>query len=186
MEDEKGAPLFLLDNGFIKTAGDAAFERANGWYDLVFPEGPGPMKELPLVEESKIPRIVIKDAERTFLKPENRLRLEKYLTQMNNEFGDYSQGFGFVASFLALFMDECRAQQILLKVNSDEKYIPGYWKETAIGFATDAYVFDYLLRRIHPELAEHLAKCYILPEMYCQKWFTNLCVHVLPFENVFQ
>ena len=186
IEDEKGAPLFLLDNGFIKAAGDLAFERANGWYDLVFPDGPAEEKELAPVNEADIPRIVIKDAERTFLKPENRLSLEKYLTQMNVEFGDYSQGFGFVASFLYLFMDEKKAQQMLIKVNSDEKYIPGYWKETAIGFATDAYVFDHLLKKIRPGLSEHLAKSYILPEMYCQKWFTNLCVHVLPFENVFQ
>lgn len=37
---------------------------------------------------------------------------------------------------------------MLSRVNSDPKYIPGYWKHSAVGFATDAYVFEHFLEKL--------------------------------------
>ena len=61
----------------------------------------------------------------------------------------------------------------------------GYWTEEPVAFAVDAYVFDYLLAEHDPETHQYLSKNYILPETYAQKWFTTLCVGVLPFEALF-
>jgi hypothetical protein len=40
--------------------------------------------------------------------------------------------------------------------------------------------------RTFPEIAKHLVSNTIFPETYCQKWFVGLCLHVMPFENLFE
>jgi len=188
-EREKKAPIFLEEEGFLERAGDTVYERANAWYESTFEGAEHPSKDSE--EESKKfdvtehPRIVLRDSERTFLDPDDREKLARFLTRLHLRFEDYSQGMGFVASFLLLFIDAAKAEEMIRCVNSDPKFIPGYWKNEAIGFATDAYVFGDLLNKRNPKLAAHLKECFILPDMYCQKWFTALCVHTLPYEFVF-
>jgi len=70
-------------------------------------------------------------------------------------------------------------------INNNEKYLKGYWKHEAIGFVIDAKVFDHLLGIHFSEVQQLLSEMNILPETYCQKWFTSLCIHVLSFESVF-
>jgi len=71
---------------------------------------------------------------------------------------------------------------MLIRIHSDKKYIPGYWHAEAISFAIDANVFDYILMENYPEIGKFLANNFILPETYCQKWFSGLCIHVLNFK----
>lgn len=188
-ERERDAPIFLEEDGFLARAGDSVYERANEWYEMTFDGADHPEADsteaTARLDAAHHPRIVLRDSERTFLVEEDREKLARLLTRLHIRFEDYSQGMGFVASFLLLFLEPAKTEEIIRCVNSDPKFIPGYWKNEAVGFATDAYVFGYLLAERRPRLAHHLSACYMQPEMYCQKWFTALCVHVLPFEYVF-
>ena len=188
-EREKDAPIFLEEDGFLERAGDSVYDRANAWYEATFDGAEHPAadstEDAARLEGARHPRIVLRDSERTFLVAEDREALARLLTRLHIRFEDYSQGMGFVASFLLLFLEPAKTEEIIRCVNSDPKFIPGYWKNEAVGFATDAYVFGHLLAERHPRLAQHLDACYMQPEMYCQKWFTALCVHVLPYEYVF-
>lgn len=56
----------------------------------------------------KPPRIVIADAERSFITNGNRQALINFLTFLENEMADYAQGMGFFAAILLLVMDEER------------------------------------------------------------------------------
>jgi hypothetical protein len=52
-----------------------------------------------------MPRIVVADAERTFKDPEHRLTLARFLTVLNEDFGDYAQGLSYAASFILMFLE---------------------------------------------------------------------------------
>jgi hypothetical protein len=91
-----------------------------------------------------------------------------------------------VASFLSLTLSESEVVALLTELNNNEKYVPGYWKHEASKFATDAYVLQELANKFVPKVSEHLQKNFVDPSSYCQKWFVGLCVHVLPFEYLFQ
>lgn len=131
--EEKDAPLFNLNNGFIEREGDKLFERAQRWVDYVgnqkqeaeyvLSDGIA-IRQIKLLTPNffslswflllslcgsycidlEIPRIVTADAERTLIKDENRLELAKFLAFLNNKFGDYAQGLGYVASVVYLFL----------------------------------------------------------------------------------
>jgi len=72
------------------------------------------------------------------------------------------------------------------RLNSDEKFIPRYWRHEAVAFATDAYVFNSLVEKFFPEVNAHFSKHSILPETYCQKWFVGLCINVLPYVHLYR
>jgi len=184
---EVEAPLFQRNEGFLKKEDwEKIVPVVQKWGGLVN------AKELPadfiwpesttISEENQ--RIVLRDAERTFLGEEQRQRLQRVLTAFIHRYGDYAQGLSYVTSFLLLVFDEAATMSILVELN--ERYVPGYWKHEAIGFATDALVFGELLSQKHESIAAHLRQAFILPETYCQKWFVGLGVHVLPFELLFE
>lgn len=160
-----------------------AIERADKWISLLknFKIG-----DVNLSDDFEPSRIIVKDAERTFSGDIQRKTLSKILTFANEEFQDYHQGMSFVTSFLMLFFDEKTVFSILRLFNNDKYYIPGYWRHEAVPFATDAYVFDALLKIYNPKVQSHLAKNYILPETYLQKWFSALCIHVLEFSALYR
>ena len=108
------------------------------------------------------------------------------LSGLFRNFGDYSQSLGYVASLLMLLLDTEDAVAILEHLNFDELYLPGYWKAQAVDFGRDAFVFQAQLEKFHPEVAAHLIKNGIMPNTYCQKWFSGLCIHVLPFDPLMQ
>jgi len=41
------------------------------------------------------------------------------------------------------------------------------------------------MQKYFPQVAQHLAKLYVFPENYCQKWFGGLCIQIMPFETLF-
>jgi len=128
-------------------------------------------------------RIIRLDAERTFLGSAQRTTLMNVLSFLRNEFGSYHQAMSYVAGFLLLTHSPSEAIDIMRQLH--RTVLVGYWTAEPVAFAVDAYVFNYLLADYDPEIHEHLSKNYILPETYVQKWFTTLCVGVLPFEVLF-
>jgi hypothetical protein len=128
-------------------------------------------------------RIIRLDAERTFLGVAQRKTLMDVLAFLRQEFGSYHQAMSYVAGFLLLTRSPTKVIEIMRQLHRN--VLVGYWKEEPIAFATDAYVFDYILADYYPEIQQHLSKNYILPETYAQKWFTTLCVGVLPFKALF-
>jgi hypothetical protein len=180
---EKDAPLLKLNRGYLQKNGDDLFPRVAKWPALAgVPEG---SEKVVLVSVDKPDRIFVADAERTFRHDDNRAEFVKLLAHLSSSFGDYAQGLSYVASFLRLFLDDATVVPLLQHLNAQERFVPGYWKHEAIKFATDAYVFQDLITRFLPKVAEHLKKNGVDPSVYCQKWFVGLCVHVLPFEYLF-
>ncbi|GAM20738.1 hypothetical protein SAMD00019534_039130, partial [Acytostelium subglobosum LB1] len=181
-EDEFKQPLLKMDRGFIKEEGvDKIIERMANW-----------RKQLNIIDEELKPidygteepqRIFVLDAERTFENDESKKRLVRILTYLNKQFGDYQQGMSFVTSFLMLGMEEHQAIAVLIKINA---LLPGYWKHEAINFGTEAFTFYHLLGDFHPKIKAHLAANLIDPATFCQRWFLGLCVHCLPFRQLFR
>eukprot|EP00005_Dracoamoeba_jomungandri_P007524 CAMPEP_0174269368 /NCGR_PEP_ID=MMETSP0439-20130205/40765_1 /TAXON_ID=0 /ORGANISM="Stereomyxa ramosa, Strain Chinc5" /LENGTH=316 /DNA_ID=CAMNT_0015358103 /DNA_START=46 /DNA_END=996 /DNA_ORIENTATION=- len=180
-QTEKDAPLFNLNKGFIEQ--NDVFERTENWPDLVIDKSED--LEIDLPDSEAVDRIITADANRTFVGPENKSVLKSVLQYLMSDFGDYAQGMSYATSFLLLTHDAQTAVKMLRQINYNEKYIPGYWKAEAIGFATDSYVFFHLLKKRFPDVHEHFSKLFLLPEMFCQKWFVGLGIHVLPFEALF-
>jgi hypothetical protein len=186
-EEEKNAPLLDSERGFLKKDIDGALNRAAKWPELISDLAPVDREQYEK-DQAELPppdRIFIHDAERTFISTRNRQKLMRILNLLSKKFEDYHQGLSYVTSFLLLTLDEPDAVNLLQHLNDNEKYVKGYWKAQSIASATDAYVFDKLMKRYFPDVHAHLAKNAILPDTYCQKWFVGLCVHVLPFEALF-
>eukprot|EP01027_Heterolobosea_sp_BB2_P015360 GEZU01021984.1.p1 GENE.GEZU01021984.1~~GEZU01021984.1.p1 ORF type:complete len:376 (+),score=142.87 GEZU01021984.1:57-1184(+) len=182
-EKEAEAPLMNLNYGYLQKEGDAIFDRVSKWPAMLGVDVPE--KPLDLTTTEKPDRIYVADAERTFVDPENRQSFVRVLQYLGNQFKDYAQGLGFVTSFFLLTMPETTAITMLEHLNSNEKFVPGYWKTQAVSYGTDAYVFEHLMNIHFPKVAEHLRKNFIAPNTYCSKWFVSLNVHVLPFEALF-
>jgi len=188
-EKEGEAPLMGKNRGFLKKGEEetkAVMERANKWKGIMNVTEDPEAKAFEKFEITGEPeRIFVKDAERTFFSDENRLNLIRVLSFLSKKFGDYHQGLSYVTSFLLLTHDVNTTIEMLMFMNKNEKFIPGYWRAEAVAFATDSYVFDSLLQKQFPEVHQQLAKNFVFPETYAQKWFIGLCVHVLPFNALF-
>lgn len=181
-ETEGSSPLLRLDRGYMRD-GKRALERSRKWMTLVL----GPDVD-PVCANSvgSVPmRMLVADAERTFCGHANRESFVSLLARLCESFGDYSQGMCYVAGFLRLLFDDTVVERMMSRMNRDERYVPGYWMHEAVAYATDAYVFQELLREAMPDIAKHLVGNGIDASAYCQKWFVGLCVHVLPFEHLF-
>jgi hypothetical protein len=191
-EQEREAPLLSRGGDFLVRHADKIEEIVSKWPEVV----QVPKHELEnkdsfvWASRSDISpenqRIVVADAERTFLGAPHREAMTKVLTTVIKRFQDYGQGLGYVTSFLMLTLDEPTVVAILSRLNDDERYFKGYWKHEAVGFATDAYVFEHLLSLHFADVALHLKNRFIHPETFCQKWFVGLCIHVLPLEALFE
>jgi len=185
--EEKDAPLMGMNQGFITESNTSEIlERMAKWPALVeglkvehVTEWPAPSE---ISEEHQ--RIVARDAERTFRDTKQREVQTRVLTAMIKRFNDYQQGLGYVASLLLLGLDESTTFSLVSHFNSEEHYIKAFWKQEAIACATDAFVFQHLLKKHFPKVAAHLDRA-LFPDTYAQKWFSGLCIHVLPFRALF-
>lgn len=128
-------------------------------------------------------RIIRLDAERTFLGLRQREILMNVLSFLRQEFNSYHQAMSYVAGFLLLTRKPSKVIELMRQLH--EKVLVGYWTSEPVAFATDAYVFYHILKDKDPELHQCLEKYHILPETFLQKWFTTLCIGVLPMEALF-
>lgn len=168
-KEESDAPLLRLNRSFLPSA--AILEKIDDKNTENF------------TTNFNHERIIRLDAERTFLGATQRATLMDVLSFLRNEFNSYHQAMSYVAGFLLLTHFPSKVIEIMRQLHRTA--LVGYWTEEPIAFATDAYVFDYLLAERDPEVHKYLAKNYIFPETYAQKWFTTLCVAVLPFKALF-
>uniref|UniRef100_A0A6B2L7P7 Rab-GAP TBC domain-containing protein n=1 Tax=Arcella intermedia TaxID=1963864 RepID=A0A6B2L7P7_9EUKA len=183
LEEERNAPLLDRNNNYLEGATlEALFERASEWPGLV---GATQGYKVENVGVTNSNRIIMADAERTFLDPTRRKTLVRILSCYENKFGDYHQGLSLFSGFLLLTLPEQAVANIAFALATQSKYIPEYWRAEAVAAATDAYVWEHLLQKHFPELAQCLKSHKVLPETFCQKWFVALCVSVLPFSALF-
>lgn len=182
---EADAPLLNLERGFLRTSPKKRIETATKWLKNLGLDA-GKAKPFTFKPEKKPKRIFLRDAERTFFTDKNRQLFIKILTLAEGKFYDYQQTLGYVASWLLLFFDGPQVLEVLVAMNFDPKFIPGYWKHEPIALATDAWVFWRLVEKQFPRVHDHILKeVGIYPDNFCQKWFGGLCIHILPFEHLF-
>jgi hypothetical protein len=127
--------------------------------------------------------IFVMDATRAFRSPEHQALFILVITYLEMKFEDYHQGLGLISAFLLLLTDPGTVIALVTKFNTDEKYSPGLWKAEAVNSAIDAYVYWELVAQHMPKLAANLKS--ITPELFYQKYFCALSVHLLPFESLF-
>jgi len=185
-ERESGAPLLRRNAGFIPTQGpaDAILERVQAWPGLCGAANGDAVASGVCNDEAAF-RIFLRDAERTFKHPEHQQRMINLLKRVWPENRDYHQGLGYITSLFMLLFDDDTAVRMLLKITRDERYTPGYWLAAPDAYVRDAMVFQRLVQERYPEVHALLTSACIVPEAYASKWFIGLCVHVLPFEALF-
>ena len=177
------APILNRCAGFLGPAHSpqtaAALARAAGWPALCGADVGAPLPAVAPVPEA---RILAADAERTFKTAAVRARMVALLTAVAD--GDYHQGLGYVAAFLALLLPRPAAAAVLARLGRSPQHAAGYWRAKPEAFARDAMVFERLLAERRPAVAAALRKAGVVPEAYAQKWLVGLCVHVLPFRHL--
>jgi hypothetical protein len=99
------------------------------------------------------------------------------------EFREYGQAMSYLAGLCLLELTEAETAAVLRKVRKE--YIPGHWAAEAVGFATSAWVVDFFMKKLFPDVAAHFNKINFWPDTYLQKILSGLCVHVLEFRFLF-
>lgn len=183
-EVEAGASLFNLDGGYLARNKDKLRPMMEKWVSIAsFYK-----KEVNYVEmedrDEETVRVIIKDAERSFLTPTYREKLISFLHAMFVEFGAYGQAMSYLAGLCMLALDEEETAAVIRFVSSS--YIKGHWAAEAVGFATSAWVVEFFMKKICPAVAQHLEDLKFWPDTYLQKILTGLCIHVLSFNELFE
>jgi len=133
-------------------------------------------------------RVIVADVGRTFLSQTHRDYLQRLLESLV-EYGldgHYHQSLSLICGLLLLYFDWRIVFVFIYVLNHSAKYMRGYWRSEAVGFATDAYVFSEFLETFDADLAHHLInKAFALPETYAQKWFIGWCINVFEFDQLF-
>ncbi|KAF2071016.1 hypothetical protein CYY_007659 [Polysphondylium violaceum] len=180
-EKELDTSLLKMEKGFIKNQGiEKISERVAKWPALAGLTA----EDIKVIEfgDQKPDELFYRDADRTFADETNKKELIQILTYLKHQFGDYQQGLSFVTSFFMLTMDSKENIALMVKINN---MLPGFWKHEAIGFGTSAFTFYHILSETNPKITDHLSKNLIDAGTFCQRWFLGLCVHLLPFEYLF-
>lgn len=179
------APLLNKDGGFLEANRATIKDRLLKWHKQAggfFTSTP--LTRCPIVDEDEeIARVIIKDSTRTFFGDEHRKKFSTFLHSVFREFGNYGQPMSYLAGLCLLGLTEDQTVAVLRKVNKE--YIPGHWAAEATGFALNAYVAKSFIGKTFPEVIAHFDKFNFWPETYMQKILSGLCVHVLPFDLLF-
>lgn len=177
------APLLNLNNGFLEANREALQPRLAKWAQKAsFYKKP--VKYVAIEDEDEeVVRVIIKDADRTFFEPEHRQKMVALLNAMYTEFGAYGQAMSYLAGLCMLVLNEEDTAAVLRFVATE--HIRGHWAAEAVGFATSAWVVEYFMKKTQPDVAKHLQSLNFWPDTYLQKILTGLCIHVLPFADLF-
>lgn len=183
-EVEGGASLFNLDGGFLARNKDNLRPMLLKWVDKArFYLKPVKYVVMDDPDEETV-RVIIKDADRSFLLPQHRSKLVSFLHAMQVEFGAYGQAMSYLAGLCMLVLTEEETAAVIRFVSSE--YIPGHWAAEAVGFSTSAWVVEYFMKELYRDVALHLEKLRFWPDTYLQKILTGLCIHVLSFNELFE
>lgn len=193
LEVEQAAPLLNRAANFITHQVDQPnhfVEKVAHWPSLLTDTPPAPSDEAKAKVEvhTDTRRLFRLDSVRTFATEEYRTVLSALLERIVVEalLGEYHQSLSLFSGLLLLSFEQDQVLNIVHHLNSHPKYIPGYWRNEAVAFATDAYVCQHLITEHLPEVGGLLVEHGILPETYMQKWFVGLCINVLPFKFLYQ
>ncbi|EPY25271.1 GTPase activating protein [Strigomonas culicis] len=175
--------LLNLNGGFIEANRDKLLPRLERWVKRAsFYRAP--VKYARIVDrDEEVTRVIIKDADRTFNAPEHREKFVHFLHAMYHEFHAYGQAMSYLAGLCMLVLNEDDTAAVLRFVSKE--YIRGHWAAEAVGFATSAWVVHYFMEKRFPAVANHLMELKFWPDTYLQKILTGLCIHVLPFQELF-
>ena len=183
-EIEERCTLLNKNQGFLqKTGKDALRARLLKWVDhsKMFR---GPLKYVAYPDEDEdIVRVIIKDSVRTFFHEDHRKKFTEFLFAVRMEIGDYGQAMAYMAGLCLLVLDEAETVAVLRKCAKE--YIPKHWAAEAVGFATNAWLIDHIMKDHEPEVHKHFNKLNFWPDTYMQKILSGLCVHVLAFDQLF-
>jgi len=176
--------LLNKDGGFLKRTGKEALRaRLLKWVDRA-KMFRGPLKYVTFTDpDEDIVRVIIKDSVRTFFHEDHRKKFTEFLFAVRMELGDYGQAMSYIAGLCLLVLNEAETVAVLRKCAKE--YIPKHWAAEAVGFATNAWLIDHLLKKHDPEVHAHFDKLNFWPDTYMQKILSGLCVHVLHFDQLF-
>jgi hypothetical protein len=90
----------------------------------------------------------------------------------------------YLTAVCMLVLNEEETTRVLRLVGKD--YIRGHWAAEARGFATNAWVIEHFMQKKTPAVAKHLMSMNWWPDMYMQKILSGLCIHVLPWDQMFE
>ncbi|KAG5464485.1 hypothetical protein LSCM1_00675 [Leishmania martiniquensis] len=183
LEVVERAPLLNLNNGFLEAHKDELRPRLEKWVaKAAFYRKPVQYVQIE-DEDEEVVRVIIKDADRTFFHPDHRRKMVAFLNAMYHEFHAYGQAMSYLAGLCMLVLTEAEAAAVIRFVATE--YLKGHWAAEAVGFATSAWVVEHFMQKQQPEVAKHLEKLNFWPDTYLQKILTGLCIHVLPFNQLF-
>lgn len=188
--EEAECTLLNLNKGYLQAHHVEFKQRADGWLrnmGITVPIGyPEPVKRKPFSRSRMMRKrpILIKDAERMFLAEHNKDLFIQTTDVMWTKLADYQQTEGYIAGMLLLAHDIDLVVKALTVLSVDPKYLPGYFKHEATALNIDAWVWFELVGHKFPKVHDHLLKVGVQPDMYCQKYFGGLCIHLLPFKHL--
>ncbi|MES1920999.1 TBC1 domain member 4 [Bonamia ostreae] len=195
LETEEDGVLAQKNLGFIDPEDYqsvcAIIKRARRWTDLlkISSEDVGRAKEA--LDSYEVPpkpaRILLADAERTFACKRRREKLVEVTAFLFARFEEYQQNVTFICSFLLLFLRPRFAAAVMIKLYEDELLLPGHFKAASEGAKVDMLLFMQLARR-EGRCNAAVAKLDRegVPPDFLKKWFSGLCVHVLPLAALFE
>jgi len=188
--EEGECTLLNLNQGYLQQHHAEFKQRADKWLRHLgvtpavgYPE---PLKRKPVDRERMMRKrpVLIRDAERMFLTKHNRDIFIQTTDVMWTKLADYQQTEGYIAGMLLLAHDIDLVIKALSALAVNPKYLPGYFKHEATALNIDAWVWFQLVKLKFPKVHEHLLKVGVQPDMYCQKYFGGLCIHLLPFKHL--
>jgi len=185
--EEADCTLLNLNEGYLQKHHVEFKERADRWLrnlGIAVPNGyPEPLKRKPFCRDRMMRKrpILIRDAERMFLTEHNKNLFIQTTDVMWTKLADYQQTEGYIAGMLLLAHDIDLVVKALTVLSVHPKYLPGYFKHEATALNIDAWVWYELVKMKFPRVHGHLLKVGVAPDMYCQKYFGGLCIHLLPF-----
>lgn len=180
-----GCTLVNMNKGFLEKNRDVLRARLLKWVEKTGPfhAGPLPFSAITNPDENTV-RVIILDAVRTFLDDAHRKKLTEFLFMFSQELQSYGQAMCYLASVCLLVLNEEETTKVLRMVGKD--YIRGHWAAEARGFATNAWLIEHFMQKKVPDVAKHLMSMNWWPDMYMQKILSGLCIHVLPWDQMFQ
>ncbi|KAI8800689.1 rab-GTPase-TBC domain-containing protein [Cladochytrium replicatum] len=108
----------------------------------------------------------------------NSLRRVLYAYSFHDPEIGYWQAMNIIVSVLLIYVTEEQAFWILSVLC--ERLLPGYYSVNMVGAVVDNHVFETLVGKFMPVLAEHLRKHEIQLSVACLPWFLSLFINSLP------
>ncbi|KNC97733.1 uncharacterized protein SPPG_06734 [Spizellomyces punctatus DAOM BR117] len=108
----------------------------------------------------------------------NALRRVLYAFSWHEPEIGYCQAMNIVVSVLLIYLTEEQAFWILTVLC--DRMLPGYYSTNMVGAVIDNHVFETLVAKYMPIMAEHFKKNEIQLSVACLPWFLSLYINSLP------